>query len=345
MVAIKAQGVEAFLKSIDPAIAAVVVYGTDAGRVSVQAGRAAKAFAARIGDGTEILRLEDADLDADPDRLIVELKTIPMFGGGKVIRALQGRRINGPLIKSILEDAAPMSAALVVEAGNLKPSDAMRKAAEACAWAAALPCYADTDRDLGRLAQEMVTASGHTLSRDALPLLISRIGADHALSRGEIEKLITYVGASREITTDDIDAVMGDTSELSLDQIAIATSSGQAMDAIRACEKAIAGGQTAQSVLIALQRHFLALHKVRSAIEGGRSLDDALRQLRPPLHFSVRDAVKRAANAWSLERLTTGLRRIQETIRASRSSTPIEQTMAERLLFELSQLARAGQRR
>ncbi len=345
MVAIKAQGVDAFLSNIAPEIAAVVVYGTDAGRVTVQAARAAKSLAARIGEDTEVLRLEDADLEADPDRLIVELQTIPMFGGGKVIRALQGRRINGPLIKSILEDSAPAAAALVVEAGNLKPSDAMRKAAEACTWAAALPCYADTDRDLGRLAQEMVAATGHSLNRDALQSLVHRIGADHALSRGEIEKLITFVGPPREITADDVDAVIGDTSELSLDQIAMATAQGQATEAIASCEKVIAGGQTVQGVLIALQRHFLTLHKVRSALENGRPPDDAVRQLRPPLHFSVRDAVKKAANAWTLDRLTSGLSRIQDTVRESRSSSGIEQAMAERLLLELSQLARAGQRR
>ncbi|MEL6298156.1 MAG: DNA polymerase III subunit delta [Pseudomonadota bacterium] len=344
MVAIKAQAVDDFLKSVAPDIRAVVVYGTDPGRITERAGEAAQALKRLLGDDTELLRIEDADLETDPDRLIIELQTVPMFGAGKVIRALQGRRINGPMVKQILEGPAPASA-LVVEAGNLKPSDAMRKAAEGCAWAAALPCYPDTERDLENLVTDVVTAGGHTMTPDARDSLTARLGADRALSRGEVEKLLTYVGTPREITAEDVDAVVGDASALSLDRIANAAADGDARVAIATNEKAVAAGQTAQTVLLTIQRHFLALHRLRSAIETGKSVDDALRQMRPPVHFSVRDALKRQCRDWPIDALSYALQRIQTVIRETRSSMSVEQSRTERLLFELAQLARRPQRR
>src|SRR5215470_11619570 len=71
MVAIKAHQATAFLKAIEPRIVAVLVYGDDTGQVSEHARTAAQALAARSSPPGEILRVEDADLDADPRQLLI----------------------------------------------------------------------------------------------------------------------------------------------------------------------------------------------------------------------------------------------------------------------------------
>ena len=50
-------------------------------------------MAARENPPGEIIRIEDGDLEDDPDRLAVELQTMPMFGGRKVVRTTTSRRI------------------------------------------------------------------------------------------------------------------------------------------------------------------------------------------------------------------------------------------------------------
>ena len=95
MVAIKANQARDFLKSPDPRLIAALFYGADAGLVAERAQALAKILASVKGNPPgEVLRVDDTDLENDPGRLAVELQTIPMFGGRKIIRATASRRIS-----------------------------------------------------------------------------------------------------------------------------------------------------------------------------------------------------------------------------------------------------------
>lgn len=343
MVAIKAAQANAFVRSPPADCLAVLVYGTDVGLASERTAQIAKAFAEREQPAGEIIRIEDPDLEQDPDRLSVELQTMPMFGGSKVVRTTIGRRVTGAVLKGIIDDGAP-AAQLVVEAGNLRPSDAARKAFEATSWAAAVPCYADSERDLAGLVKEMVAAAGLTIEQDAQELLLERLGADRALSRGEVEKLILYVGDGGAISADHVKAIVGDASEMAMDAIAQAAAGGAADSAVRELDRAIAAGSNAQVLIGAVQRYFRRLHRLRAAIDAGKSFDDAARGLRPPIFFKQKDDIAAQCRLWNSARLMTAMGRIGEVAKAARLNSAIETILAERLLLELATMAKASRR-
>jgi len=280
VVAIKAQNARTFLKSLDRGICCVVVYGPDVGGVSDETQRAAEALAARSNPPGEIIRIDDADLEDDPDRLLVELETVPMFGGARVIRTAIGRRVNAAMLKPVLERADPPTAALVIAAGALKPTDALRKLAEASTWAAALPCYADTERNLATLIDDSARDAGVAIQADARAALIDMLGADRALSRGEMDKLILYVHGRETITLDDVQAIIGDAAASGQDRVVLASADGDLKGALTALERVVGGGQQAQATVMAMQRHFLTLHRLRAEIDGGKRFDEAVRSLR-----------------------------------------------------------------
>jgi len=341
MVAVKAANADRFINRLDPAIRAVLVYGMDPGRIAELASRAAVALSHRTDPAGEIVRIDDADLEDNPDRLIIELETVSMFAEAKVIRTTTGRRVNANLLKPVLEGAPPPTA-LVIEAGNLKPSDALRKAAEKSGWIGAIACYADSERDLGDLIDEMVAAAGKSIAPSARDLLCARLGADRALSRGEIEKLTLYAAQKDQISDGDVDAIVGDATAATVDRIAIATADGKTADALADMARILTAGQSEQTILLAVQRHFLVLHRVRSFLDSGKRLDDVLRQMRPPLHFSLRDAVTRQTRAWPQVRLNHAISRIQATITTGRSGGPIPTVATcDRLIMELCRLARS----
>ena len=342
MVAIKAGQAQQFAKSPPEDCCAVLVYGSDVGLVSELCGQVAKAFAGRVEPAGEIIRMDDADLEQESDRLTIELQTLPMFGGPKVVRATMGRRINAAALKAILDDGPP-AAHLVVEAGNLRPTDAARKAFESHGWSAALACYSDDERDLSGLISDMVAAAGRTIERDASAALLERLGADRALSRGEIEKLILYVGEAGSITIQDVDAIVGDASELATDQIVAAAAQGDARVATRELDRSVAGGDSPQMIIAAMQRHFRRLHRLRSAMDQGKSFDDAARQLRPPIFFKQRQQVAAECRIWPTRRLQTALQRISEMAKMARRNSQLEATLAERLLLEIATMAKRSQ--
>lgn len=344
LVALRAQNVRTFVRKPPAACLAALVFGNDAGLVSEQASALATAFAARETPPGEIIRIEDADLEGDPDKLTVELQTLPMFGGGKVIRTTLSRRVTGAMLKGMFASGPP-AAHLVVEGGNLKPTDAARKLFEGAAWAAAVPCYADTTRDLDGIVSEMLGAAGLKIEQDAREVLLSRLGADRALSRGEIEKLTLYAAGQDTIRIEDVSAVVGDASEYVMDKIANAAATGQSAAALRDFDRACAGGDTPQTLLLALQRHFLRLHRLRATVESGKSMDEAMRSLRPPVHMKQRETLAAQCQAWPLPRLSAALQRISSTIKATRLNSGIEGPLAERLIIDLAQAVRQNLRK
>lgn len=339
MTAVKASQAEAVLKSPDPRLTAFLLYGPDAGLVSERAQTLARCLAARDAAGGEILRLDDSDLEANPDRLSVELGTISLFGGRKIVRASAGRRINAAALKPLVESGA-LAGVLIVEAGNLRPDEAMRTLFERSQSALAIPCYMDEIRDLEQIVREMLAAEHLSITPDARELLVSRLGADRTMTRGEVEKLALYARGKTEIDAADVEAIVGDASELAIDRILTAAASGDARRTATELARALAAGENAQGIILAADRYFQRLHRVRAALDAGRSFDEAVRTLRPALHFRQKDALAAQCRAWTTARLSAALMRIASEAKSARLAGPLDEALAERLLLALALMAK-----
>lgn len=343
MVAVKAHQAESFLKPPGPKVGAVLFYGPDAGLVAERAGRLAKLVAERDTPPGEIIRLDDADLDGAPERLAVEVQTLPMFGGTKIVRATSGRRINAAALKDIVGGGGP-AATLIVEAGNLRPTDSLRALFEKSKTAAAVACFPDEAHDLETLIRDSLKAHGLGITPDARDLLLARIGADRALSRGEIEKLALYASGKSEIDASDVEAVVGDASELAIDRILNSAASGDAAGAVAAFARAMAAGENAQMIIAAVHRHLHRLHRIRTEIDAGRSLDEALGQFRPPIHFKQKSAIGLQCRMWTTPRLSAALVKAALAAKAARLSATLEEAIAEELLMGLATASRPAVR-
>ena len=338
MTAIKTQQAEHFLKTLDTRYRAILVYGTDAGVIAERARAAAKRLADASHPPGEILRIEDADLEADPDRFVVEAQTVPMFGGPKVVHTRASRRVNVQALTPMLEEGA-LAATLVVEAGNLRPDDPLRVLFEKSSTAAAIACFADEGRNLESIIDETLEEAGVTITLEARQALVARLGADRVLTRGELEKLVLYTRDKGQIDIEDVDAIVGDASELAIEKVVLAAASGQANRALAEFDRVIASGESPQSVIAAVQWHFQRLHRLRASIEAGQPADHAIRQIRPPVHFKTRPLLEAQCRTWTSGRLLSALSQIAGATKAARLNAALESPIAERLLLDLAHAA------
>jgi DNA polymerase-3 subunit delta len=343
MVAIKSQETEQFLRAIPSKITALLFYGVDDGLISERALAACKAIAAASDPQGEILRLDDIDLEQDFGRLATELTSVSMFGDRRIIRLNASRRVTAATIAPLL--AAPLEGTLVIEAGNLKPDEGLRGLFEKSPNAAAIGCYVDTARELEGLVRAMQTSYKFEITEEARHALIARLGADRIQSRTEIEKLALYCYGKSRIELADVEGATGDASELALEAAVIAAANGQAANAVITAERVFAAGESPQALIIVSQRYFQRLHRVRSAMEATGSKDQALRSLRPPLHFKTRDAFSRQVDTWSAAKLLRALDRIRLAQQTARSSIIDDTLAASRLILDLARLAAAPDRR
>ena len=342
MVALKSSDVPNFLKTLNKSIESILVFGTDPGQVAETARLVATRLAEAENPPGEILRIEDVDLESDPDKLAIELKTIQMFGGPKIVRTTASRRVTAASLGPLIEGG--LTGRLVVEAGNLKADDALRALFEKSPKAAGIACYADSAADLDRLVREVLGEAKQTITADGRQLLLARLGADRALSRAEVEKLSLYAAGRTSIEIEDVEAIVGDASEQTTDRILEHAAAGRSGAAVTEFDRAIAAGESAQMIIGAVQRHFHRLHRVRTAIDAGRSFDEATRTLRPPLFFKQKGIFQAQVSQWTSDRLADARGRISRAALAARRAGDMEEIIAERLLIELGALAGVGRR-
>ena len=341
MVAVKTHQADAFLTALDRMPSVVLFYSGDAGLVTERAAKLAKRLAERDNPPGEIIRLDDASLEEDPGRMFVELQTAPMFGGRKVLRTIAGRRVTAAQLKSLVE-GGDLQGILIVEAGNLRPDDALRALFEKSPAAAAVACFPDEARDLEAVMREAFAPGKMQITPEAKRLLLARLGADRALSRAEIDKLALYAHGKSMIEESDVEAAVGDAAELALDRIVMAAGAGRVPASVVECDRSVAAGESPQAAIAALQRHFLRLHRMCGVLDTGRSMEDVVRSMRPPPHFKQRQALEQQCRAWSLPQLNAALARIADAAKTARLNSALEGTLAENLLLDLGAIAKRG---
>src|ERR1700692_3534080 len=177
MAAIKPADIDAFVARPDPARPVVLVFGPDAGLVSERVNALIKSSVDDANAPFALARLEAEDLAAEPSRLVEEAQTIPLFGGRRAVWVKAGGRNIAPAVEALLALPA-IECRVVIEAGDLRRNAPLRSLCEKAKNAAALPCYADNERDRERLIDSEMREAGLKLAPDARAMLVPLLGGD-----------------------------------------------------------------------------------------------------------------------------------------------------------------------
>jgi DNA polymerase III subunit delta len=333
MVAVKPADVDAFIARLDPARPVVLVFGPDAGLVSERAAAVVKASVDDVNDPFALARLEGEAVAAEPARLVEEAQTMPLFGGRRAVWVKAAGRNIAPAVEALL--GAPLAQCrVVIEAGDLRRNAPLRALCERAKNAAALPCYADSERDRARLIDDEMGAAGLTITAEARALLIPLLGGDRAASRNEIRKLTLYARGRGQVGVEDVIAVVSDASALALEDIVDAAFAGRTAELEAQLAKARTAGASAGSLLFNAQRQLAQLHKWRIAIEDGTAF--SLDSVQPPLHFRRKTLVEAALKSWSAARLATAMAELAAAVLESRRRSALADTIAERALLAIA---------
>ena len=339
MTALKAGQVDAFVARPDPKRPVVLVFGPDAGLVRE---RAEALIASAVDDPRDpfaLARLSGDELAAEPSRLVEEANTIPLFGGRRAVWVKAGTRNFVAAVEALLAAPSP-DCRVVIEAGDLKRNAPLRAVCERAAGSAALPCYADAERDIERLIDEEMRAAALTIAPDARAALAPLLGGDRLASRGEVRKLALYARGRDRVELDDVIAVVTDASMLVLDALIDAAFAGRTGEVELGFNKARTAGTAPGSIISTALRQSASLHKARLAIEAGQPLTTTLDTMVPPIHFSRRNAVEAALKSWTAARLERAMLQFADASFEARRTADLADTIAQRALLSLAVAAR-----
>ena len=144
------------------------------------------------------------------------------------------------------------------------------------------------------------------------------MGADRVMSRGEIEKLALYAPARPTIDVADIEAIVGDASELAIDRTLNAAASGDAARAVAEFARAVAAGESAQMIISPCSAPCSGCTASAPISTPAPRSRTSIRQQRPPVHFKQKDAIGLQCRMWSSPRLAQALARAAEAAKAAR---------------------------
>jgi DNA polymerase-3 subunit delta len=338
MVALKSAEIDSFVARPDSSRSVVLVYGPDAGLVSERVDALVRASVDDPKDPFALVRLDGDTLASDPARLADEALTVPLFGGRRAIRVRASSRNIVPAVEGIL-GVALRDCRIVIEAGDLKRDSGLRNLIERAKTAVAVPCYADADRDLGRLIDEELRRDSLTISSDARAALVPLLGGDRRASRAELRKLALYAAGQKQIEIDDVIAVVADASALELDALVDAAFAGRIADAEKEFSKASIASTNPTAIVGAALRQIERLHALRLDLESGTSASAVVEHVRPPIHFRRKPMIEVALKAWTSERLVKAMTMLAEASLDVRRQPGLAETIAQRAVMLIARAA------
>lgn len=332
---------ETFLSRLDPTLKVLLLFGPDTGLVRERAEKVVADMVGSPADPFGYSELSMDDLKESPSRLSDEARTV----GFGVARRLVWLRDAGegaqPGVASVLSDDAA-TGFLLVTAGDLAARSSLRKSIEGSEFGAAVGCYGDSGRGLGDLIRSVFERAGVQVSPDAIAYLHGNLGGDRNLTRSELEKLALFAGPGGAVDLPDAMALVGDSAQRNLSDIALAAADGAHARMDRSLHRAYREGSNAIGILRAVSRHFQRLLAIRSSVDSGDDLGRAIGRLRPPVFWKEKDQVSAQASRWARRPLVAVLDRLTETERMCKRSGYPQEALCNRVLLEITQ---AGARR
>jgi len=335
LTALRGKDIDAFLARPDPGRPIILLYGPDAGLVRERADALLKSAVDDPNDPFSLVRLDGDELSAEPSRLVDEALTVPLFGGRRAIRVRAGSRNFAGGIDT-LADTPLKDCRIVIEAGDLRAENPLRKACERAKTAVAIGCYPDGERDIARLIDDELRIASLKIASDARAALMSLLGGDRQASRNELRKLTLFAHGEGEVTLDHVMAVVSDASDLKLDPIVDGAFAGRPELVESEFAKAMVAGTYPGVIIMSAQRHAAWLHTSALAVAEGTPVSTLLESGFPRLHFSRKPMAEIALRNFSVGKLAGIIDQLATAAFDMRKQTALAAAIAQRTLLSIA---------
>lgn len=259
MVALGHRDADKFLRQPPEGVVAFLFHGSDAGLISERTRRCIQILVPDPDDPFAVARLSAEDLASDPQRLLDEAFTVPLFSTTRCIRVDASSSGQVPGLDLLLKQP-PDKAKIVIAAGGLRRDSLLRRLCEQDRRAVAIECNPDGPEESARLVDEALSQAGLKIAAQAKSLLVSLLGADRLAARSELEKLVTYAHGKTEICLADIEAVTTAAPLFGQEMAVAAAFEGRSENLASHWQQVVLTSADAQAVIAGALRYALGLH-------------------------------------------------------------------------------------
>ena len=186
------------------------------------------------------------------------------------------------------------------------------------------------------MVEQLLAQDKLKIGPDALARFIELSGTARGLVRREAEKLAVYCLGGERVSLEDVEAVCGNDTGSTPDELADSVFSGEVEDADRLFHDLVRGGEDAGRLLSVVHQHAMRLADFRLAIDRGAQAEQAVKQARPPVFFRRQRLVLAQLRAWGLSDLVTAGSTLSSNVLAARQNANLAEAIAGRCLLSLT---------
>jgi DNA polymerase III subunit delta len=316
----------------------ILLYGTDEGQIAAAQRRIIVGFKSE----EQPLHLTGSEFRSDPGLLEASFLGMPLFGGRRLIHVDGVDESHVGILTPVLSSDAAANF-VVMTAGSLNKSSALRGAAEVSRRFHAIGFYEETEAEVAARAKRLLASLGLSAEVDVAERLAELSGGDRGVLEGEAEKLGVYLKGSDRVTLADVDAICGNASAFDPASLVEAMVGGDLESAEVSMAAARDSGETGQ-MLNAMKWHLDRMHAVRLAYEQSNNWEQAMGRARPPVHFKVKDRWRNLLSRTTGQQLDQLQLRLQDAILATRKHASISDVLSERFVLASAREMRGSNR-
>jgi DNA polymerase III subunit delta len=334
MVAIRENDLAEFLKKKSSGSNGLLLFGNDASAIST----AVRQIVAAFSGGEEALRLDVADLKADPAALDDGFRSMSLLGDRRLIVVEDVAETSLALVQPIIS-ASGLGNFVVLVADSLKRDSKLKATVETSPLFASVAFYEETGGALVQRAQTILRKHGMTFESGAAERFVDLCGSDRSVVTTEADKLSLFCWPLKNISISDVEAACGDQAEFEADQLIMVVLDGDLESTDRMFTSMCESGDQ-KSILIMLQMHLARLEHVSAGLARGADMASACRAARPPLFDKQQAAAGRHLKVFSGDDLGRAQVSVQHAILQSRQLGDLGDAVTGRCLLSVARMAR-----
>jgi len=274
--------VENYIKKIaDEKISGCLLYGPEPTITRFRFDVIAKKIVNDLSDPFLVSQISSEKIKEDKAILVDEFYSISMLGGRRLIMIKDCDANTVLALKNLLADpqyGRKSDNFILIQAGDLDKSSALRKLVEESQFLMAIPCYEEDPASLRKSISEMLIENDIIAENEIINLIIKNFGKDRNLLINEIKKIKTYLGEEKNVSLETFKKLSAIKQDDNLYNFAMQFASKNYEWCFLQAERALDGGNESILLVRSLINYFSKLYNAKVLIErSGKNIDEAVK--------------------------------------------------------------------
>lgn len=312
--------IDNFIKNDLSNLKAALLYGPDSGLAAERRAIITQIILGTEYDQLQLVKFAGEQLSKEPEQLYNEINAFSLIPGRKLIIISDAAKLGKIMVEALEQHKSDCF--ILAIAGELPPSNALRKNFESTTEAASLPCYQDSlEASFGLIRRELADI---TSAQEIISYIAHNVSGDRMILRNELAKLKLYAAAGNELTSAAVENLLALNNSPDFQDLANALAGYQANLAVKLAEELMASGIPPITLIRVIINYLQRILEVKHNMLNSNNFELAIKTLRPPVFFKQKDLLRGHVNNWPEKKLIIVLQKLEnlELLAKSHASLP-----------------------